>query len=89
MNTIGLYRIPRFPYNSYIDSRKGCSMKIQSTGAEITQSGSLFNVMIGNEVVYSNKIRMLAVNVATDSDMLKTLSKSRQPSNVYYLMKAA
>jgi hypothetical protein len=64
-------------------------MKIQSTGAEIVQVGNQFNVMFNGSVVYSNRIRALAVNIGLDRDMLMSLSTTKSKSNVYYLMKAA
>ena len=64
-------------------------MKIQSTGAEIVQVGNQFNVMFNGSVVYSNRIRALAVNIGLDRDALMGLSATKSISNVYYLMKAA
>jgi hypothetical protein len=64
-------------------------MKILSTGAEIVQVGNQFNVMFNGAVVYSNRIRALAVNIGLDRDTLMGLSTTKIQSNVYYLMKAA
>ena len=64
-------------------------MKILSTGAEIVQVGNQFNVNFGGAVVYSNRIRALAINVGLDREMLESLSVTKIQSNVYYLMKAA